>query len=306
MSAADAPTSTTGRDIDALLQDPYYTAISASVDAAHVQRKPTLATDADAPDSKSSPPRAAALAVASTATDNDSIDDQPKRRFLDEMPLPLTDTFSVTTADGMSITDVFKNQNWENLLNKVFKSVPANEPLFVEHNCAFQGDHILLQGKLYLTPNFFCFHANIFGYLTVFEFPIQDIILVERAKTALIIPNAIVISTSSKNYFFTSFINRENAFMNMEYLIARHRESHAPRKKGWAAVQASLPKIIASASAKIDDSSAATNSEGLETRPYSKHILAAKHNMTELDSEDDIEKMDIHQKGSCWEVATFG
>ncbi|KAI8828581.1 hypothetical protein BJ741DRAFT_417757 [Chytriomyces cf. hyalinus JEL632] len=98
--------------------------------------------------------------------------------------------------------------------------------LFLDYLCAFQGDHILHQGKMYLTPNFFLFYANIFGHVTCFEFPIQDILLIERAKTAYIIPNAIIVATSSKAYFFTSFVNREHTFMNMEYLINRHRETH--------------------------------------------------------------------------------
>ncbi|KAJ3130737.1 hypothetical protein HK100_007590 [Physocladia obscura] len=120
----------------------------------------------------------------------------------------------------------FRNYAWEKLLLNLFKTVPSDEPLFVEHNCAFQGEHILQQGKIYLTPNFFCFHANIFGFTTTFEFPIGDILYIERAKTAIIIPNAIIIGTNSKAYFFTSFINRENAYANMEYLISRYRESH--------------------------------------------------------------------------------
>ncbi|KAJ3063503.1 hypothetical protein HDU98_000715 [Podochytrium sp. JEL0797] len=130
------------------------------------------------------------------------------------------DTVS-TVASDMGSTEI-KNVAWENLVQKVFKSLPYNEPLFI-------GEHILHQGKMYLTPNFFCFHANIFGYLTTFEFPIQDILLIERAKTALIIPNAIIISTAFKSYFFTSFLNRENTFVNMEHLIARYRESHQNR-----------------------------------------------------------------------------
>ncbi|KAI9332535.1 hypothetical protein BDR26DRAFT_869253 [Obelidium mucronatum] len=144
------------------------------------------------------------------------------RSRLPRQPLPDGDGASIVSttpsADARSAV-------WEKLVHRLFKSVPVNEPLFVEHLCAYQGDHILHQGKMYLTPNFFCFHANIFGYITTFEFPIQDILLVERAKTALIIPNAIIIATSSKAYFFTSFINRENALRNMEYLITRHRES---------------------------------------------------------------------------------
>ncbi|KAI8616009.1 hypothetical protein BC830DRAFT_240928 [Chytriomyces sp. MP71] len=121
-----------------------------------------------------------------------------------------------------------------------------------EHFCAYQGDSILQQGKMYLSPNFFCFYANIFGKVTSFEFPIQDIVLIERAKTAYIIPNAIIIATLSKAYFFTSFVNRENTVMNMEYLISRHRQT-AHQDQPLPSSQVLLAANVSSSYSNKDD-----------------------------------------------------
>ncbi|KAJ3351708.1 hypothetical protein HDU83_008735 [Entophlyctis luteolus] len=193
-------------------------------------------------------------------------------------------SFVAASDDGME----FKNVAWEKLLNNLFKSLPNNEPLFVDHNCAYQGEHILHQGKMYLTPNFFCFHANIFGYVTTFEFPIKDIVAIERAKTALIIPNAITIATTAKSYSFSSFINRENAFANMEYLIARYRESHKPTTFGAAPV----PKggiLRNNTSDKLDDLSKAIAATKLSSEETPDKRIVQSETYLQRDREDEVE-----------------
>ncbi|KAJ3007643.1 UNVERIFIED_CONTAM: hypothetical protein HDU68_003415 [Siphonaria sp. JEL0065] len=217
-----------GKDIDALLQNPYHTTISnlQQSDDTTIYDVSSKYQTSEESVVKAKPPKQPAFTVDDEATQpllsNESFAATPVLHSNE-------DALSMATSDSVSLVSTdFKNLAWEKLVHRLFKSVPITEPLFVEHNCAFQGEHFLHQGKMYLTPNFFCFHANIFGYITTFELPIQDILLVKRAKTALIIPNAIIIVTSSKAYFFTSFINRENALKNMDYLIARHRESSLP------------------------------------------------------------------------------
>ncbi|KAG9332950.1 hypothetical protein JZ751_013979, partial [Albula glossodonta] len=44
---------------------------------------------------------------------------------------------------------------------RLFKDLPESEQLIVDYTCALQRD-ILLQGRLYLTENFLCFHSNVF------------------------------------------------------------------------------------------------------------------------------------------------
>ncbi|KAJ3225577.1 Geranylgeranyl transferase type-1 subunit beta [Chytriomyces hyalinus] len=186
-----------------------------------------------------------------------NVSDAPRSDYYLAASRPLRDSGASVFSDSASTvnTSEFKNLAWEKVVHKLFKSVPQNEPLFVDYLCAFQGDHILHQGKMYLTPNF--------------EFPIQDILLIERAKTAYIIPNAIIVATSSKAYFFTSFVNREHTFMNMEYLINRHRETHktfAPKILGSNATNSNngTPILKKSNRRYEDESGGATffNSDG--------------------------------------------
>ncbi|KAJ1559496.1 hypothetical protein HK405_010422 [Cladochytrium tenue] len=109
------------------------------------------------------------------------------------------------------------------LFHRIFRSVPEDEPLVKDHICAFQREMILQQGKMYLTPHHICFFANILGYQTKIVIPLETVLSIERAKTAMIIPNAIEINTMDRSHFFTSFISREAAFANLQLLLSRHR-----------------------------------------------------------------------------------
>ncbi|KAJ3206915.1 glutamate synthase [NADH] [Entophlyctis luteolus] len=139
-------------------------------------------------------------------------------------------SFVAASDDGME----FKNVAWEKLLNNLFKSLPNNEPLFVDHNCAYQGEHILHQ------------------------------------------------------YSFSSFINRENAFANMEYLIARYRESHKPTTFGAAPV----PKggiLRNNTSDKLDDLSKAIAATKLSSEETPDKRIVQSETYLQRDREDEVE-----------------
>lgn len=60
-----------------------------------------------------------------------------------------------------SFTYKQKNDDFKRL----FKELPANERLLVDYACAMQKE-ILAQGRIYISLNYMCFHANIFGWET--------------------------------------------------------------------------------------------------------------------------------------------
>ena len=110
-----------------------------------------------------------------------------------------------------------------------------------DYGCALSKD-ILVQGRLYVSENHICFHANIFGWITDVStpypsywntdaqivLPFSEIKTIEKRMTALVIPNAISISTPKKDvsllsiiyrsaladpqYTFASFISRDSTF----------------------------------------------------------------------------------------------
>ncbi|XP_040195059.1 protein Aster-C isoform X2 [Rana temporaria] len=97
---------------------------------------------------------------------------------------------------------------------KLFKDLPESEKLIVDYACALQKD-ILLQGRLYLSETWICFHSNIFRWETTICLPLRDVTSMTKEKTARLIPNAIQISTESEKYFLTSFAARDRSFLNM-------------------------------------------------------------------------------------------
>lgn len=99
-----------------------------------------------------------------------------------------------------------------------------------DYGCALQRE-ILIQGRLYISENHICFHANIFGWITdascfqlfgshssdqnvvlQLSIPIYEITNLDRKMTAFVIPNAIQITTRQAKYTFASFLSRDTTF----------------------------------------------------------------------------------------------
>ncbi|XP_029434059.1 protein Aster-C isoform X2 [Rhinatrema bivittatum] len=97
---------------------------------------------------------------------------------------------------------------------KQFRELPDSERLIVDYACALQKD-ILLQGRLYLSENWLCFHSNIFRWETSMAITLKDVTSMTKEKTARLIPNAIQISTENEKFFFTSFAARDRSYLSI-------------------------------------------------------------------------------------------
>ncbi|XP_053899861.1 protein Aster-C isoform X3 [Malaclemys terrapin pileata] len=95
-----------------------------------------------------------------------------------------------------------------------FSHLPDLERLIVDYACALQKD-ILLQGRLYLSENWLCFHSNIFRWETTISIALKDITFMTKEKTARLIPNAIQIVTKGEKFFFTSFSARDRSYLSI-------------------------------------------------------------------------------------------
>lgn len=58
-----------------------------------------------------------------------------------------------------------------------------------------------------------CFHANIFGWETSLCLKWKSIKSLTKEKTALVIPNAILLCTDTEKYFITSFAARDKSYL---------------------------------------------------------------------------------------------
>lgn len=116
-----------------------------------------------------------------------------------------------------------KKPSWYNVLyptyksrsenfKRIFKDVPDDERLVVDYSCALQRE-ILVHGRLYVSQNYVCFYANIFMWETLVSLRWKDVASITKEKTALVIPNAILICTESDKFFLTSFGARDKTYL---------------------------------------------------------------------------------------------
>ncbi|XP_013415579.2 GRAM domain-containing protein 1B isoform X2 [Lingula anatina] len=129
------------------------------------------------------------------------------------------------SSTSRSVEKKKKGNTWYNVLSptyksksedlkKLFKDVPNDERLIVDYSCALQRD-ILTHGRLYITQNWICFYAKIFGWETAITIRCKDITSMTKEKTARVIPNAIQIISNNEKYFFTSFGARDKSYLMM-------------------------------------------------------------------------------------------
>lgn len=83
------------------------------------------------------------------------------------------------------------------------------------YSCALAGD-ILLQGHLYITPNYFAFYSNVFGYVTKLLIPTVSVLKISKEKTARIIPNAVAVATEDERHVFCSLLSRDSTYKLMK------------------------------------------------------------------------------------------
>ncbi|OBZ68431.1 GRAM domain-containing protein YSP2 [Grifola frondosa] len=115
-------------------------------------------------------------------------------------------------ADDIPVTGFAVASNRRNLdFHELFPTIPEGDYLIEDYGCALQRE-ILIQGRLYISENHVCFHANIFGWITDLSIPMYDVTALEKRMTAFVIPNAILITTTTAKYTFTSFLSRDTTF----------------------------------------------------------------------------------------------
>uniref|UniRef100_A0A8D0GXP2 GRAM domain containing 2A n=1 Tax=Sphenodon punctatus TaxID=8508 RepID=A0A8D0GXP2_SPHPU len=96
--------------------------------------------------------------------------------------------------------------------HKLFKDIPTEESVLKVCSCALQTD-ILIQGRLYISPNWLCFYANLFGKDIKVVIPVVSVQLIKKHKTARLLPNGLAITTNaSRKYIFVSLISRDSVY----------------------------------------------------------------------------------------------
>ncbi|XP_029702327.1 GRAM domain-containing protein 2A isoform X5 [Takifugu rubripes] len=90
--------------------------------------------------------------------------------------------------------------------------VPQTVPVCPQGRAPHERD-ILLQGRLYISRNWLCFYANLFGKDIKVAIPVVSVRLVKKHKTAGLVPNGLAITTDTgQKYVFVSLLSRDSVY----------------------------------------------------------------------------------------------
>lgn len=111
---------------------------------------------------------------------------------------------------GVSSSSDASAMKKEDILFELFGDVGD---LIEDYSCAVESGGVLLHGRMYLTHKFLCFYSSIFGLEKKIRIPFLNIKSITKENTALLIPNAICVTTYrkdyTKEYIFRSFWDRD-------------------------------------------------------------------------------------------------
>ncbi|XP_042571819.1 GRAM domain-containing protein 2A-like [Cyprinus carpio] len=145
------------------------------------------------------------LVTPTELTDPQKDDPQRPAHFRQSLMLQLIDDLSYEDVKKCYRGSTVSKYNSQ--YHKLFSAVPKEEILMKVYSCALLRD-ILLQGRLYISRNWLCFYANLFGKDIKVCVPVVSVRLVKKHKTAGLVPNGLVITTdSSQKYVFVSLLS---------------------------------------------------------------------------------------------------
>ncbi|XP_076586603.1 GRAM domain-containing protein 2B [Chaetodon auriga] len=110
--------------------------------------------------------------------------------------------------------------------HKIFKEISKEEQLRQSYTCALQKD-ILYQGRMFVSDHWICFHSKVFGKDTKIAIPVMSVTHIKKTKTAILVPNALVIATANDRYVFVSFLSRDNTYKIL-MSVCLHLEEKSP------------------------------------------------------------------------------
>lgn len=121
-----------------------------------------------------------------------------------------------------------------------FADAPPSERVLNYFACALVSD-ILLQGTLYITPNFFAFYSKIFGHVSRLLIPVSQVASVQKERTAKIIPNAVGLHmVDGKSYVFGSLLSRDSTYKLMNHILKKAQQIGDSDSEPPSAVQVAV------------------------------------------------------------------
>ncbi|XP_057211745.1 GRAM domain-containing protein 2B isoform X6 [Triplophysa rosa] len=188
--------------------------------------------------------------------------------------------------------------------HKVFKDIRDDEELRQSYTCALQKD-ILYQGRLFVSQNWICFHSKVFGRDTKIAIPVTSATDIKKTKTAILVPNALVISTAHERHVFVSFLSRDTTYKVLMSVCPHLVKSPIPAQNlrrhpvtDFSADLSDLDAPVRRTHHHTDDSSASDSPEFDKSPQFPKHSQTSKRK-DDLDSQPQPSDGHLRCKGSA-------
>ncbi|XP_022105267.1 GRAM domain-containing protein 2B-like [Acanthaster planci] len=125
-------------------------------------------------------------------------------------------SFGISKAftDALAKLEDMSNESRNRQFHKLFSFIPTEETVIVSYSCALVKE-IMFHGRMFISPNWICFHSNIFTFETQVAIKMTSIASISKARTAFVIPNAIGIQTENEKYVFGSLLSRRSTYMQL-------------------------------------------------------------------------------------------
>ncbi|KAL4617678.1 GRAM domain-containing protein 3 isoform X1 [Arapaima gigas] len=133
----------------------------------------------------------------------------PRSKDIDQPVLQSPTDYELKLERKKSQSTQFSKANVQ--YHKTFKEIGKDELLRQSYTCALQKD-ILYQGKLFVSDHWICFYSKVFGKDTKIAIPVLSVTFIKKTKTAILVPNALVINTTKERHVFVSFLSRDTTY----------------------------------------------------------------------------------------------
>ncbi|XP_055518640.1 GRAM domain-containing protein 2A isoform X4 [Leucoraja erinacea] len=227
------------------------------------------------------------LDAIETSVEEDSFESRPRGR-----DVKLTDSLNSDDFKKFHRGSTIKKYNSQ--YHKLFKDVPEQETLRKVYSCALQKD-ILIQGRLYISSNWVCFHANFFGKDIKVMASITSVVLVKKHRTGGLLPNGLVIRTSAnEKYIFVSFISRDSVYDVLKQVCSHLQDNSKKSLSVGLGVDTldSLPSPETEHQSLLGNSTSSLSAPEIESSSCSSQTfrerLVKKEKILELDSVEGI------------------
>eukprot|EP01112_Ceratiomyxa_fruticulosa_P008018 TRINITY_DN207_c0_g1_i2.p1 TRINITY_DN207_c0_g1~~TRINITY_DN207_c0_g1_i2.p1 ORF type:complete len:368 (-),score=57.63 TRINITY_DN207_c0_g1_i2:55-1158(-) len=117
-----------------------------------------------------------------------------------------------------------RNAEHNDTIRKIFQGEISSDEYVLDHAACAHLGKVLKQGRLYITPKFILFYANLLGSQVKKVIPFSEVIDISKESDRALAANPIEIHLKWKRFTFCAFMNRETTLKNLKLQWQSNKE----------------------------------------------------------------------------------